>query len=76
VSTLGQILIPGLLLLTNDGELAQRLMHPRYGVNKVYHAKLSSCPTADDWAQLRRGFEAMALPLCRGGCRSKEKRLD
>jgi len=46
----------GLLLLTNDGELAQRLMHPRYGVNKVYHAKLSSCPTADDWAQLRKGI--------------------
>ena len=46
----------GLLLLTNDGELAQRLMHPRFGVNKVYHAKLSSCPTADDWAQLRKGI--------------------
>ena len=46
----------GLLLITNDGELAQRLMHPRFGVNKVYHAKLSSCPTADDWAQLRKGI--------------------
>ena len=46
----------GLLLLTNDGELAQRLMHPRYGVNKVYHVKLSSCPTAEDWARLRKGI--------------------
>jgi 23S rRNA pseudouridine2605 synthase len=46
----------GLLLLTNDGELAQRLMHPRFGVNKVYHVKLSSCPTADDWARLRKGI--------------------
>ncbi|MGH7929587.1 MAG: pseudouridine synthase, partial [Candidatus Binatia bacterium] len=46
----------GLLLLTNDGELAQRLMHPRFGVNKVYHVKLSSCPTAEDLGRLRRGI--------------------
>jgi 23S rRNA pseudouridine2605 synthase len=46
----------GLLLLTNDGELAQRLMHPRYGVNKVYHVKLSSCPTEKDFALLRKGI--------------------
>jgi pseudouridine synthase len=46
----------GLLLLTNDGELAQRLMHPRFGVNKVYHVKLSSCPTAEDLARLRKGI--------------------
>ena len=46
----------GLLLLTNDGELAQRLMHPRFGVAKVYHVKLSSCPTAEDLARLRRGI--------------------
>lgn len=30
----------GLLLLTNDGELAFRLTHPRYGVEKTYHARL------------------------------------
>jgi 23S rRNA pseudouridine2605 synthase len=30
----------GLLLLTNDGELAERLTHPRYGVEKVYRAKV------------------------------------
>jgi pseudouridine synthase len=46
----------GLILLTNDGELAQRLMHPRFGVSKVYHVKLSSCPTPDDWARLRKGI--------------------
>jgi pseudouridine synthase len=46
----------GLLLLTNDGELAQRLMHPRFGVKKVYHVKLSSCPTAEDLARLRKGI--------------------
>jgi 23S rRNA pseudouridine2605 synthase len=30
----------GLILLTNDGELAERLMHPRYGVEKVYRARV------------------------------------
>jgi 23S rRNA pseudouridine2605 synthase len=30
----------GLILLTNDGELAERLTHPRYGVKKVYRAKV------------------------------------
>src|SRR5881397_2291148 len=30
----------GLILLTNDGELAERLTHPRYGVEKVYRARL------------------------------------
>ena len=45
----------GLLLLTNDGELALRLSHPRFGISKVYRAKLSSCPTAEDFARLREG---------------------
>jgi 23S rRNA pseudouridine2605 synthase len=30
----------GLILLTNDGELAEHLTHPRYGVDKVYRAKV------------------------------------
>ena len=30
----------GLILLTNDGELAERLTHPRYGVEKVYRARV------------------------------------
>jgi pseudouridine synthase len=45
----------GLLLITNDGELARRLMHPRFGVKKVYHVKLGSCPTTTDLARLRTG---------------------
>jgi 23S rRNA pseudouridine2605 synthase len=31
-------------------------MHPRFGVNKVYHVKLSSCPRPDDLARLREGI--------------------
>ena len=35
----------GLLLLTNDGELANRLTHPRYGVAKAYRARLAEPPS-------------------------------
>ena len=40
----GSIITRRVLLLTNDGELALRLTHPRFGVKKVYQAKLSACP--------------------------------
>lgn len=46
----------GLLLLTNDGELAQRLMHPRFGVKKLYQVKLSACPTEEELGRLRKGI--------------------
>jgi 23S rRNA pseudouridine2605 synthase len=55
----------GLLLLTNDGELALRLAHPRFGVKKVYHAKLSESPTQEDLLQLKKGIrldDGMAAP--------------
>jgi 23S rRNA pseudouridine2605 synthase len=45
----------GALLLTNDGELAHRLAHPRYGVPKVYEAEVEGSPTADSLAKLREG---------------------
>lgn len=35
----------GLLLLTNDGELANRLTHPRHEIPKIYHVTISSKPT-------------------------------
>jgi 23S rRNA pseudouridine2605 synthase len=47
----------GLLLLTNDGELADRLTHPRYEVPKTYRVRLGK-PIADrDLERLRRGVE-------------------
>ncbi len=46
----------GLLLLTNDGDLAMRIAHPRYGIPKLYQVKLSACPTEDDFAILRKGI--------------------
>jgi pseudouridine synthase len=45
----------GLLLLTNDGELALRLTHPRYGVRKTYRVKVRGTPTAEALEQLARG---------------------
>jgi pseudouridine synthase len=47
----------GALLLTNDGELAHRLAHPRYGVPKVYEADVSGTPSTDALRSLRDGVE-------------------
>jgi 23S rRNA pseudouridine2605 synthase len=47
----------GVLLLTNDGPLAHRLAHPRYGVEKVYVADVEGAPTEDDLERLRQGVE-------------------
>src|SRR3954452_12557116 len=47
----------GLLLLTNDGELANRLTHPRYGVAKTYRARLASPIGAREIAALGAGVE-------------------
>jgi 23S rRNA pseudouridine2605 synthase len=42
----------GVILLTNDGELAQRLTHPKYGVVKVYKAVLNKSFSAKDLQEL------------------------
>jgi 23S rRNA pseudouridine2605 synthase len=45
----------GLILLTNDGELANRLTHPRYEVRRTYRARLRRVPSDEDLRRLRRG---------------------
>lgn len=45
----------GLLLLTNDGDLAYRLMHPRFGVEKTYLVQVAGSPTPEDLRQLLKG---------------------
>jgi 23S rRNA pseudouridine2605 synthase len=47
----------GLLLLTNDGDLAHRLAHPRYGVEKTYVVEVEGDPDGDALARLERGVE-------------------
>jgi 23S rRNA pseudouridine2605 synthase len=45
----------GLLLFTNDGDLANRLTHPRYGIEKLYHATLDRNVSVDDLHRLTEG---------------------
>jgi 23S rRNA pseudouridine2605 synthase len=47
----------GLILLTNDGELANRLTHPRYEVPKTYLVTMERPPGERDLERLRRGVE-------------------
>jgi 23S rRNA pseudouridine2605 synthase len=47
----------GLILLTNDGELANRLMHPRYGIVRTYKVRLRRPATESQARRLRRGVE-------------------
>jgi 23S rRNA pseudouridine2605 synthase len=49
----------GLILLTNDGALANLLMHPRYGVQKTYRARVTPSPIPD--AALKRLREGLEL---------------
>lgn len=61
----------GLLLLTNDGDLANRLMHPRYGVEKTYLVQVAGRPTHGNLDKLIKG-----IWLAEGHVRAKHvKRL-
>lgn len=57
VYTVGRLdeMSEGLLLLTNDGDLAFRLMHPRFGVEKTYLVQVQGQPSKGDLAQLLQG---------------------
>lgn len=46
----------GLLILTNDGELANRLTHPKYGCEKTYHVKVKGVPDDSSLQKLRKGI--------------------
>ena len=47
----------GALLLTNDGELAQKILHPSHEVNKTYVAKVKGVPTRKKLEALSKGIE-------------------
>ncbi|MEP6600827.1 MAG: pseudouridine synthase [Nitrospirota bacterium] len=47
----------GLLLLTNDGELAERLLHPRYHVQKTYLTKIKGTLQSQEFRHLETGIE-------------------
>ncbi len=53
----------GLLLFTNDGELAKKLTHPKHGVKKIYHVFLDKALTKNDLLQLAGGIELEDGPV-------------
>lgn len=46
----------GLLLLTNDGEIAQRLAHPRFQVERVYRVQVAGDPAGEVFDKLKEGY--------------------
>jgi 23S rRNA pseudouridine2605 synthase len=47
----------GLMLLTNDGELARRLQHPKFQIPKIYRIKVRGIPTDEDLQPLAEGLQ-------------------
>jgi 23S rRNA pseudouridine2605 synthase len=47
----------GLIILTNDGEFAERVLHPRYDLERTYEAEVEGVPDDRDLERLRRGLE-------------------
>ena len=47
----------GLLLFTNDGDMAKKLTHPRYQAKKIYHAELNKSVSREDLEKLMKGVD-------------------
>ncbi len=60
----------GLILLTNDGDLANKLAHPKYGVEKVYRAVVAGTPTPETLEKVTEG-----VWLAEGKARAKRVRI-
>lgn len=66
----------GLLLLTNDGELAQKLAHPKHNIKKIYHVGLDKPLTKADFEQILQGVtleDGVALVDALGYVDSKDR---
>ncbi len=66
----------GLLLLTNDGDLANKLTHPRFGVEKEYLAEVDGRPASKHLAALRRGVDLDDGPARAASVRIVDARSD
>ncbi|MCX2718156.1 pseudouridine synthase [Lentiprolixibacter aurantiacus] len=53
----------GLLLFTNDGDLAKKLTHPRHGVRKIYHVELNRSLKDEDLKKIRTGLKLEDGPV-------------
>jgi 23S rRNA pseudouridine2605 synthase len=51
--------VEGALIVTNDGDLAFSMMHPRFGVRRTYLAKVHGVPAAEQLERLRRGVRLL-----------------
>ncbi len=60
----------GLLLLTDDGRLAQRLTDPRHKEPKTYWVQVEGTPTPEQLQQLQRGVVLNDGPTSAGRCRT------
>ena len=74
--------VEGVLLLTNDGALTHRLLHPRYALPRVYEARVQGRVARADLARWRRGVtledgpaRPLAVELTRTGARESRLRL-
>lgn len=74
--------VEGALLLTNDGALTHRLLHPRYGLPRVYDARVEGTVDRDALERWRRGVtlddgpaQPLAIELARSGKRESQVRL-
>jgi pseudouridine synthase len=74
--------VEGALVLTNDGALTHRLLHPRYGLRRVYEAEVAGPVRAEDLVRWRRGVmlaDGTAVPasveLVRAGRETTRLRL-
>jgi len=63
----------GLLLVTNDGELANRLAHPRYGIERTYQVEVAGSVMPETLRQLRRGVRLAEAVVRVAGLRVKRK---
>lgn len=48
----------GLLIMTNDGEFANMLMHPRHGIKKIYVCKIKGIPSQEELKKLKKGVRS------------------
>ena len=65
----------GLILLTNDGELANRLTHPRYGIERTYRVRLRRPATSAQLRRLRGGVELEDGPTAPARLRAVSPRV-
>ncbi len=66
----------GAILITNDGELAHRLMHPRYGVTKTYQVLFAGRLSSATLRQLRDGVDLEDGPTAPAGVKRMDRRAD